>query len=82
MVETNYIPFAKKKKTQWKDNLNWKEVYEHDLHNIVSGPKNTVSVELFGRVEPKPVSLFPPPVRASVSVQISLKPPWLPFNVP
>lgn len=48
----------------------------------MSGPKNAVSVELLGRVEPEAVPLLPAAVRASVSVQIRLKPPWLSLNVP
>ena len=51
-------------------------------HNFLGCPKNAVAVELFGWVKPKAIPLLPATVCATISVQVGLEPPWLPFNIP
>lgn len=51
-------------------------------HGDLRGPKNAISVEVPGRVEPQPVTLFPAAVGAAISVDVGLESPWLPFCVP
>ena len=43
------------------------------LHDILPGPKNTVSVVFLSWVEPKIVALFTATTSASISIQVGLK---------
>ena len=51
------------------------------LHDILCGPKDAVSVEFFGWIEPQTVPLLTATICAAVAVQVRLKPPWFSGNV-
>lgn len=51
------------------------------LHDQIITPENTVLMEIFRRIEPEVVSLFPSHVGASIAINIGLNPPILASNV-
>lgn len=75
------VPPKRKKKSYFFFPKKAKTRKTKSLHDGVGRPENAVTVELFGGVEPESVPLFSPAACASVSVQIGLEPPRLPFHV-
>lgn len=52
-----------------------------EVHDLVSCPKNAVAMKLFAWIKPQPVSLFTTTGCATITVDVCLKPPWLPSYV-
>lgn len=48
-----------------------------NLHDSSGGPKNGVTMEVFGRVKPDVISFFSASAGAAIAIHVCLKPPRL-----